>query len=146
MAFSLSNHTDQDGPRLTDSAGAAVIRISGDVDIATAPELSDHVRKLLRDPGLCSLRLDVRDVTFIDSTGLGALVAARNASEARGVRLELLSPSEPVLRLLRLTSLDEVFLVGEPSEPWLLNGLPSVPAPAQPERRDHRGVSPRKTP
>lgn len=114
MAFSLSNHLAQT-PHGHPTSAQAIVRISGEIDIATAAELTDYVQQLLDTQGPTTLSLDVADVTFIDSSGLGALVATRNTTDRRGVTLELISPSEPVRRLLELTSLDDVFPVAQAS-------------------------------
>jgi anti-sigma B factor antagonist len=55
--------------------------------------------------------LDLSQVTFMDSTGLGALIAIRNASGAAKDTLVLANPSEQVQRVLELTKLDTVFTV-----------------------------------
>lgn len=71
----------------------------------------------LRDGGHLRLEIDLSTVTFIDSTGLGALIHLRNlANEHRGTLL-LVEPSAPVLRLLALTRLDEVFTISAKSSP-----------------------------
>jgi anti-sigma B factor antagonist len=48
-------------------------------------------------------------VTFLDSTGLGTLVAARNRAEEAGGQLPIIGSGERVLKLFRITGLDEVF-------------------------------------
>lgn len=77
--------------------GDGVLRLVGDIDAATAPELE---RRLGQRPIV--LVLDARDVTFIDAAGLGALLRAQRSS---GCGFALRAPSTPVRRVLELAGL-----------------------------------------
>ena len=57
------------------------------------------------------LTLDLADVGFIDSTGLGMLVAIRNQCLERNIALLLQRPSPTVRRLLQISTLDTVFTI-----------------------------------
>ncbi len=87
--------------------GIAVVRPTGDVDAYT----SGRLRAALHEAVGGSARLvvvDLTDVTFIDSSGLGALVGAhRRMLEAGGV-LRVVRPPQTVGRAFELTGLDEV--------------------------------------
>lgn len=61
------------------------------------------------------MRVDLSGVTFIDSTGIRAMVRADNELRAGERTLIIRSPSAPVMRILELTALDERFRV-EPLE------------------------------
>jgi anti-sigma B factor antagonist len=90
-------------------AGAAtVVAVSGDVDVHSAPELRDCVTTLF-DDGERSVIVDLADVSFLDSTGLGALVTARTTAGAVGGTLPLVCVQERILRLFTITGLDDVF-------------------------------------
>lgn len=92
----------------TTDEGVTYLRVSGDVDLATADELHAAGEQALSE--LCStLRIDLSDVTFLDSTGLGALIRIRNAAEPRPVILE--SPRPNVMRVLEVTAMDQVFTI-----------------------------------
>lgn len=87
--------------------GLCVIRTVGELDIAAADVFIDVVRASL---SRCAIvELDLGDVTFIDSTGLGALVRLRKEAEAKDASLYLTQVSAATDRLLRLTGLSEVF-------------------------------------
>lgn len=93
-----------------------LLTVSGEIDIATAPEMRDALMTAFTDrPKL--VQINMASVRFCDSTGLGALVAARNAAHERGARLELLDPSPPVRRLLALTALTDYFPISTASSP-----------------------------
>lgn len=95
--------------------GASLVRVSGELDIYTAPRLREQLLWLTdQDSSGCArVLLDLNDVTFIDSTGLGAIVGAHRRFTQRGGVLELVCGSGPVRRLLSITRLDQVFRVHE---------------------------------
>lgn len=94
------------------TAARALIRVAGDVDIDTAAGLSHAVKDLLSQ-GHRDLVVDISDVAFIDSTGLGVLVGALKLTRASEGKLELVCTQRKMLSLLRLTGLDEAFTVHE---------------------------------
>lgn len=93
-----------------DQSGHTVLEVAGEVDVYTAPTLRDRITDLL-DAGQRRLVVNLATVEFIDSTGLGVLVGALNRAKDLGGRLDLVCPQERVLKLLRITGLDEVFSV-----------------------------------
>jgi anti-sigma B factor antagonist len=87
-----------------------VLEVSGEVDVYTAPGLRDRITDLL-DAGQHLMVIDLGGVEFLDSTGLGVLVAGLNRAREVGGSLVLVCPQERVLKLFRITGLDEVFTV-----------------------------------
>jgi anti-sigma B factor antagonist len=85
-----------------------VLEVKGEVDVHSAPELLKRVSKVL-DSGNKSVVIDLNGLAFIDSTGLGALVAARNQSTEADATLRLVCNSERILKLFRITGLQDVF-------------------------------------
>ncbi|MGW2208678.1 STAS domain-containing protein [Streptomyces sp. NPDC001781] len=88
----------------------AVVALSGDIDLLTAPEVIAALDALTSQPHP-DLVLDLRPVRFIDCTGLGVLCRARNRAEARHGRIRLLSESDAFLWLLHATGLRDAFEV-----------------------------------
>lgn len=93
-----------------DELGYTVLEVAGEVDVYTAPTLRDRITDLL-DGGQRRLVVNLTTVEFIDSTGLGVLVGALNRAKELGGSLDLVCPQERVLKLLRITGLDDVFSV-----------------------------------
>ena len=95
--------------------GTTVVVVSGELDIYTAPRLREQLLWLSdQDVGTPSrVLLDLNKVSFIDSTGLGAIVGAHRRFTQRGGVLELVCGRCPVQRLLTITRLDQVFRVHE---------------------------------
>jgi len=87
--------------------GHCVLAVKGDVDIAVADEFFSAALACL--DGTDVLELDLSELRFIDSSGLGALVRVHKRAVEQGGRLVLSHVSESVHRLLRITGLDLVF-------------------------------------
>ncbi len=90
--------------------GRTLLEVLGEVDVYTAPALRDRISELI-DAGQHTLVVDLGGVEFLDSTGLGVLVAGLNRAKEVGGSLTLVCPQERVLKLFRITGLDEVFTV-----------------------------------
>lgn len=88
--------------------GVVVVRLKGELDLATAPELQRELLGILEQP--CTrLTLDLGELTFLDSSGLGALYRARQAADAGSVDLRLESVPSHVLRVLDVTAMAPLF-------------------------------------
>jgi anti-anti-sigma factor len=86
--------------------GVALVAVSGELDLATVPELRTALGTAAADRS-ASLVVDVSGVSFIDSTALGALLRSNDELRSNGVHMVMACPPGPVRRLLTMTSLDE---------------------------------------
>ena len=93
--------------------GGSCVRVAGEMDIATAPQLVATVRVLSR-PELEHVWLDLTGLAFIDATGLAALVQVRRLVDGRGGQLTLHGVRPLARRLLTITNLSREFTL-EPS-------------------------------
>ena len=100
--------------RVEDNSGVARVVASGELDLATAEALEEELkRQERRDPS--TLMLDLREITFMDSTGLRTVIAADSRARERGARLVIVRPPEEVDRVFRITRMDEhLEMVDEP--------------------------------
>ena len=87
--------------------GSAVTRLSGDLDIMTSVEVKRDLA-LLVDAGHVALQLDLSEVGFVDSSGLGALVAIHRHAEAQGGSFVVQSVPPQVQRLFDITRLGDL--------------------------------------
>jgi anti-anti-sigma factor len=87
------------------------LEVSGEVDLAVADELHEAAMGVLDDADVTTLRVDMTGVTFLDSSGLGALVRARRDAAERGVSVVLVNPTSTVRKVLTITGLDDAFEV-----------------------------------
>lgn len=79
------------------------------IDAACAVEFKDRIRGLCGDEPVRVI-LDLQEVMFIDSSGLGAVVAAMKYL-GKGRRLELAGLSSTVSKVFRLTRMDSIFTI-----------------------------------
>ena len=86
----------------------AVLRIDGDIDACTAPHLREQVMGLA-GTGTVHIIADLRGVGFLDSAGLGALVAARTELRGRAGSLRLVAGTGRIAQVLRITGLTGAF-------------------------------------
>ncbi|WP_262268742.1 STAS domain-containing protein [Microvirga yunnanensis] len=94
-------------------AGAvAHLRLQGRLDAAAAPGLRARLDGALAG-GATQVLVDLAEVPFIDSTGLGVLVSGLKAARRADGNLRLVAPGPQVRRLMRLTALDRVFTILE---------------------------------
>lgn len=85
-----------------------VVQPSGILDSTKAEPFLQEISETLAT-GAGILLVDLKDVTFMDSSGLGALVLAFKTVRAAGAKLVLCSINEQVRILFELTSMDSVF-------------------------------------
>lgn len=85
-----------------------VVSIGGELDVITAPALGDHLRRLI-DAGERRVVVDLEAVSFIDSSGISALVQTRNAAVALGGSVALVSDRPGILKLFDISRLTEMF-------------------------------------
>ncbi|MFF5228797.1 STAS domain-containing protein [Dactylosporangium sp. NPDC000521] len=88
--------------------GGIVIVARGELDYGATDRFRRCVERALQPPP-GTLHLDLRLVTFVDSSGIGALVAAQRLAEHAGSRLVLEHPSAALLRALRSAGLISLF-------------------------------------
>lgn len=108
----------------TDIDGVWVVAPVGEIDLVTAPRLREHLLAALdNDLHHLVVRLDL--VSFLDSAGVSALVAAyRHAREAH-IEFRLAAPGDPVAKVLHITGLDSLI----PTFTSLRDARKPLPAP-----------------
>jgi anti-sigma B factor antagonist len=92
---------------------AQVVAVTGEVDLHTAPTLRSALAPVVAavGPDRPDVVVDLTDVTFLDSTGLGEIVGAHKALQAAHGRLHLVTGNDRVRRLVAITGLDAVLVV-----------------------------------
>jgi anti-anti-sigma factor len=100
--------------RITEEADGTttVLRLAGELDLATADILRERVRALATTTsGVRRLTLDLGGLEFLDVTGLGALLEARRRLGERGATVALRRPRPMVRRMLSLLSLEDALQI-----------------------------------
>ena len=90
-------------------SGATVVAPTGRLDVAGAPALKDAISEALKISGQAKVVIDMEGVSFVDSTGLGSVIAALKQIRSSQGDLRLAAPNQQVRVVLELTTLDRVF-------------------------------------
>lgn len=88
--------------------GATVVAPTGRLDVAGAPALKDAIAEAVKN-GPPRVVIDMEGVSFVDSTGLGSVIAALKQIRGSQGELRLAAPNQQVRVVLELTTLDRVF-------------------------------------
>jgi anti-sigma B factor antagonist len=88
--------------------GVIVVAPTGRLDVGGAPALKDAMNDLGRN-GPPKVVIDMEGVSFVDSTGLGSVIAVLKQIRNRQGELRLAAPNQQVRVVLELTTLDKVF-------------------------------------
>ena len=92
--------------------GHASVVARGELDATTTHRLRHLLSELLRQP-LTRISIDLSAVTFMDSAGLGALVANHGAAERVGIELRVIACSSPVARVMEITGATQRLMASE---------------------------------
>jgi anti-sigma B factor antagonist len=99
--------------------GTALVRLRGEIDMSVCDEMRDILVNTIVGAHPSKIIVEMSRVTFMDSTGLGALVAGCRSAAANDIGFAVRTPSPFVANLLRVTGLydqlTEVPADGEPA-------------------------------
>jgi anti-sigma B factor antagonist len=87
--------------------GHVLVRAVGELDLSSAPSLSTAAENALAD-GYHLVLLDLSGVSFMDSTGLSALLAVHREAEARDAHAAIIASSDNALRVIEMLGVDQV--------------------------------------
>lgn len=95
---------------------AAVIEVSGELDLASSPALEEKLDRVAESDTAIVI-IDLRELDFMDSTGLSLLIRAHQQAEERGRRFGVVRGTQQVQRLLSLTGVaDRLTLADAPED------------------------------
>jgi len=101
--FEIAERTDATPP---------VIAVSGEIDVATAPQLRECLQRVIAR-GESTIVLDLLGVTFLDSTALGVLVGALKRCREAGGDLHLVVADPRIMKIFEITGLTSVFTIAD---------------------------------
>ncbi|MEU4238875.1 STAS domain-containing protein [Actinoplanes sp. NPDC026619] len=87
----------------------ATVTVHGEIDFANCDELAACMREAVEEWSPQLLRVDLHDATFIDSTGLGALIEGYKAAVGAESRFTVVNPTLAFRRVLDVTGLSDLF-------------------------------------
>ncbi len=108
-----------------------ILDVTGEVDSYNAPRLRERMVALI-DEGPRVLIINMTGVEYIDSTGLGTLVAALKRATEKGGTLSIICPNEQIFKVFHITGLVKVFPIHKDEQSALAAGagMPSAAAVA----------------
>ena len=101
--------------------GKTIVAVGGEIDVYTAPKLRDKISELVAT-GAYDLVVDMHEVEFLDSTGLGVLVGGLKKVRAHDGSLQLVCNQDRLLKIFRITGLAKVFVIHETADEALAAG------------------------
>ena len=94
--------------RHTARNGATPLALTGDLDLASAEQLVQQVRRTLTEAHPPGLVIDVEHLEFCDSTGVHALIQARRQAHQHGTTFQVTNPTGITRRTFQITGVLEV--------------------------------------
>jgi len=82
-----------------------VVAVSGEVDADNCEDMRRRITDLMASDGVRHVTLDLSELTFLSSAGIGALLACREIADNRGNRLDIDRVHENVLEVLTICGL-----------------------------------------
>jgi anti-sigma B factor antagonist len=88
--------------------GVAILSLRGEIDVYTAPRMRQAIVDLV-DAGSLNIVVDMQNVDFLDSTGLGVLVEGLKRVRTRGGNLSIVITQDKILKIFDITGLNKAF-------------------------------------
>lgn len=89
--------------------GTCIVTANGEIDLGSSPKLRQALLAAIDDYD--TVQVELRDIGYMDSSGVATLVEALKASRSKSAQFELVSPSVSVLKVLQLARLDALFSI-----------------------------------
>ena len=100
----------------TEAENATHVKLSGDLDLSTAKRAEEAIEAAERS-GAATVVVDLRGLSFMDSTGLRVIVSADKRARRSNKRVVIVQGPAPVRRVFEITRLDErLDIVDTPDE------------------------------
>ena|SRR5437016_2763790 len=96
---------------ITRPDGVLDVVLRGEIDYTNAGPVTDAVRTAVERDHPAAVQVDLTEVTFLDSSGIGVLISAMKAAQAAGADYRVDGPNPKVLDQLRITGLIDLFPV-----------------------------------
>ena len=96
--------------------GVVTVTVLGEIDYSNSDEVAQGVHDAVAEWSPPAVEVDLGEATFIDSTGLGALIEGYRAATAAGIGFRVLNPSDTFRRVLTVTGLTDFFGLVDPAD------------------------------
>lgn len=88
------------------------VKISGEVDIYTSDKMKETLNGIVDEKNI-DIQIDCRDLSYIDSSGLGVLIGVLKKLKEKDKNLVIMNARSNIVKLLSITGLDKVFIIRE---------------------------------
>lgn len=85
------------------------VDVIGEIDVYTAKQLKEELIRIYNERK-ANIILNLNQLSYIDSTGLGVIIGAYGRMKENGNELSLIHPRQNILKLLTITGLDKIFI------------------------------------
>ncbi|MFD1019332.1 STAS domain-containing protein [Thalassobacillus hwangdonensis] len=92
---------------VTNKERVSIVSLAGEIDAFTAPKLKETLLPLTKEDGK-TIEVDLQEVNYMDSTGLGVFISALKSTKENDTELKLVHMQERVYRLFKITGLTEI--------------------------------------
>ncbi len=89
-------------------ASRGTVTVKGEVDVSNAAQVRDALDALLSDSAITLITVDLKDVPYIDSTGIGVLVGGAGRAKEAGKTLSATNVSPNVARILGMLGVEDI--------------------------------------
>ena len=97
------------------SSDGITVKVAGDIDLATADKLAESLEEAVAQAH--EVRVDLADVTFLDSTGIRSLVQAYRSAQTRGGVFYVIGARQWVAKVLDVTGVGPLLAPPPPGDP-----------------------------
>jgi len=94
--------------------GTTRLRVAGEIDIATVGPLAETMTQILHDPFVRYLVIDLREVPFLDSSGIHAMISAFRLAEDQHIGFRAVNCQPNVRRVMEITGVEKILLSQRP--------------------------------
>jgi anti-sigma B factor antagonist len=94
--------------KVEEVSGVPIVRVAGEIDAFTTPELKTALNEAI-ESSTKGLIIDLTEVSYMDSSGFGALLGAAKRVKPQGGTIYLVGCSDTIKRILHITKLDIMF-------------------------------------
>ncbi|MBK5252576.1 MAG: STAS domain-containing protein [Peptostreptococcaceae bacterium] len=88
------------------------VKISGEVDIYTSDKMNETLNGMVEEKN-AEIQIDCKDLSYIDSSGLGVLIGVLKKLKENNKNLVVLNARSNIVKLLSITGLDKIFIIRE---------------------------------
>ena len=85
-----------------------VVDLSGELDVSASDKLKEELKQML-DIEVLNIKIDISELEYIDSTGLGVLIGILKRAKIEEKEVEIINPRKNVLKIFTITGLNKIF-------------------------------------